>query len=135
MKYWFVRSPFKTRKWEDILMADIFKLYGIRGNAAKKNISEMKKHDVAFWYSSTAGKKVYGIMKVKNNAYPDNTTDSDWLAIDFTPITTFNKPIHLKEIKKNQFLSDSNMVKQSKISVISISKTESDEIIEMAKKK
>jgi len=32
MKYWVVRSPFKTRTWEDTLMAGVFSLYGIRGN-------------------------------------------------------------------------------------------------------
>ena len=43
MKYWFIRSPFKTRKWEDILMSGVFNLYGIRNYSAKNNIAKIKK--------------------------------------------------------------------------------------------
>lgn len=129
MKYWVVRSPFKTRTWEDVLMAGVFNLYGIRGNAAKKSISEMRKGDLAFWYSSAAGKKIFGIMKVKNSAYPDNTADSDWLAIDFVPVTTLKRSIPLEEIKNNQHLSGSSIVKQIRISVTNVLKEEYQEII------
>ena len=38
MKYWFIRSPFRTLRWEDVLMSEVFNLYGIRSNAAKKNV-------------------------------------------------------------------------------------------------
>ncbi|MGD9157995.1 MAG: EVE domain-containing protein [Desulfobacteraceae bacterium] len=129
MKYWFVRSPFKTRTWEDVLMAGVFSLYGIRGNAAKKNISEMKKGDLALWYSSAAGKKIFGIMKVKNTAYPDSTSDSYWLAIDFIPVTTLKRPIPFEEIKNNQHLSGSSIVKQIRISVTNVLKEEYQKII------
>ncbi len=101
MRYWFVPSPLKTRKWNDVLMAGVFKLYSIRSNVAKKNIAKMEKGDLAFWYSSTAGKKIFGIMEVKNSDYLDNTTDSDWLAIDFIPVITLNRAISLETIRKN----------------------------------
>lgn len=131
MKYWFVRSPFKTRKWEDVLMTGVFNLYGIRGNAAKKNISEMQKGDMAFWYSSSAGKKIYGIMKVKNNAISDNTADTDWLAIDFIPKTSLSIPIPIKTISEIELFSDSRILKQKRISVVEISKNEYDAIVKI----
>lgn len=45
-------------------MAGVFHLYGIRGNAARKNISLMEKGEMALWYSSSAGKKVYGTSDI-----------------------------------------------------------------------
>ena len=129
MRYWFVRSPFKTRKWEDVLMADQFKLYGIRNYAAKKNISKMKCGDIALWYSSSAEKKIYGIMKVKNSAYPDNTAEGDWLAIDFIPTTSLHDPISFQQINDNSVLAASSIIKQKRISVVEILKDEYDEII------
>ena len=134
MKYWFVRSPFKTRKWEGILMSGLFNLYGIRSNAAKKNISEMKKGDMALWYSSSAGKKVFGVMKVKSNAFSDNTADKDWLAIDFIPTKTFNNPVSLSSIRENCILADSSIVKQNRITVVEISKDKYEELLKLGEK-
>ena len=115
MRYWFVRSPFKTRKWEDVLMAGIFNFYGIRSNASKKNISKMEKGDLALWYSSSAGKKVYGQMQIKGKAFPDKTTAKDWLAIDFIPESTFKMPVSFENIKESKVLSDSYIINQKRI--------------------
>ncbi len=133
MKYWFVRSPFKTRKWTDVLMAGVFNLYGIRGNAARKNISLMEKGDMALWYSSSDGKKVYGTMKVYSMAYPDKTGDNGWLAIDFLPAKTFGDPVTIKEINETLGNPESKIIKQTRISVIDISKNEYDEIVKIGK--
>ena len=129
MRYWFVRSPYKTRKWEDILMSGIFKLYGIRNYAAKKNISEMRKNDKALWYSSTAGKKIFGTMKVKGIACKDNTTEENWLAIDLIPVTTFEKPISYTELKKDIILMNSNIIRQKRITVVEITNEEYNEVL------
>lgn len=129
MRYWFIRSPYKTRKWEDVLMSGIFKLYGIRNYAAKKNISGMRKDDKVLWYSSTSGKKIFGTMKIKGTAYQDNTTEDNWLAIDLIPVTTFEKPISYTELKKNVILMNSNIINQTRISVVEITNVEYNEVI------
>jgi len=129
MKYWFVRSPYKTRKWEDVLMSGVFKLYGIRNYAAKKNISAMGKNDMALWYSSTAGKKIFGTMKIKETAYQDMTSEGDWLAIDLIPMITFEKPVSYTQLKEYEILINSNIISQNRISVVEITKEEYDEIM------
>jgi len=129
MRCWFVRSPFKTRKWEDVLMSEVFHLYGIRNYAAKKNISQMQNGDMALWYSSSAGKKVYGTMRIKGKAFIDKTSDNNWLAIDFIPKTSFPNPVTLETIKQSQLFLDSNILKQKRISVVEITKNEYKEIL------
>jgi len=131
LRYWFVRSPYKTRKWEDVLLSGIFSLYGIRNHAAKNNINEMKDGDVALWYSSTAGKKVFGTMSVRGTAYPDNTSADNWLAIDFLPIKTFETPVCYTELKGNEIISKSNIIIQKRISVVGITKNEYDEVLKV----
>jgi len=132
MKYWFVRSPFKTRKWEDVLMNGVFHLYGIRNYTAKNNISKMKKGDLALWYSSSAGRKVYGTMSVKDVAFLDKTSDGNWLSIDFIPKSSLTDPIDLEAIKQNENLSNSNILKQKRISVIEITEEEYNKILKTA---
>lgn len=100
MNYWFIRSPYKTRSWDDILLQDSLKLYGIRSYPSRKNISLMKPGDLALWYSSVHKKSIYGILKVISKPYPDPTSSDDWLAIDLKPKETFEKPITITDMKK-----------------------------------
>lgn len=114
-------------------MAGVFKLYGIRNHAAKKNIAQMQESDIALWYSSNMGKSVFGVMKVKGKAYQDTTTKEEWLAIDFVPLKTFRKNITLKDIKEDKLLKASDIIKQKRISVVPIKLEEYKKILKIDK--
>ena len=77
---------------------------------------------------------VYGTIRVKNKAFTDKT-NSDWLAIDFAPETSFHDPVGLKTIKQKMNLSGSNILKQKRISVVEIMEEEYGEILEFSKEK
>ena len=118
MSYWLVKSPFRTRSWQDVLVKGIFKLYGIRNHQSRNNISKMKPGDKALFYHGPSGKQIYGIMQVTKSAYPDSTTsDSRWLAIDFEPIKTFEAPVRLEQIRAIPELADVAFVKQPRVMV------------------
>ena len=68
-------------------------------------------------------------MKIKGTAYQDNTTEDNWLAIDLIPVTTFEKPISYTELKKNVILMNSNIINQTRISVVEITNEENNEVI------
>lgn len=127
-KYWFVRSPYKSRTWQDVLMQDVFKLYGIRSHAAKSNIAQMQKEDKALWYCRSQGKKVFGLMKVSSNPYTDTTSTGAWLAIDFKPVKTFADAVTLVELN-NMFNEMPIFLKQQRIAVTQLTKTEFETII------
>lgn len=109
-------------------MNGVFKLYGIRSPAAKKNIAQMQQGDTAVWYSSSAGRYAFGIMEVKCGPYPDPTSKKGWLSIDFAPIKTFKTKIPYNKFKENDILKQSNIVRQKRISVVAITKEEYEEI-------
>jgi predicted RNA-binding protein with PUA-like domain len=111
MHFWFIRSPFKTRKWEDILVNGVFHLYGIRNAQSLKNIARMQPGEQALWYSSTQGKAIYGILEVKTEPFQNPGTSEEWLAIDFIPKTTFPQHITLQQLKANGF-ENSPIIKQ-----------------------
>ena len=127
-KYWFIRSPYKSRTWQDVLMQDVFKLYGIRSHAAKNNIAQMQKGDKVLWYSSSQGKKVFGIMKVSSKPYTDTTSSNRWLAIDFKPVKTFTNALTLVELN-NMFTEIPIFLKQQRIAVTQLTQTEFETII------
>ena len=130
MNYWLVKSPFRTRSWPDVLVKGSFKLYGIRNHQAKNNISKMQPGDETLFYHGPSGKEIFGIMNVVKPAYPDPTTNSPgWLAIDFEPVKTFETPVLLSQIKALPELHNIGLIKQPRLSVISLSKKEFDAII------
>ena len=132
MNYWLVKSPFKTRNWQDVLMSGVFKLYGIRNHQAKNNISMMQRGDFALFYHSRSGKNVFGTMQVVRPPYQDPTTkDTNWLAIDFKPTKTFENPISLGQIKTEPTLQNIGLIKQPRLSVIRLSKNEFEKIINL----
>src|SRR3990172_2874459 len=133
MNYWLVKSPFRTRSWQDVLVKGVFKLYGIRNHQSRNNVSKMKTNDKAFFYHGPSGKQIYGIMQVNKNAYPDPTTETpDWLAIDFEPVKTFEHPISLNQIRSIPEFTDAGFIKQPRVMVSSLTKQQFFRIAEIA---
>ena len=132
MNYWLIKSPFRTRSWQDVLVKGVFKLYGIRNHQAKNNIAKMKKGDLALYYHSPSSKSIYGVMKVSTSPYKDTTTNSDiWLSIDFEPINTFEQPITLHQIKADGELRNIGLIKQPRVMVSPLTKEEFEDIVEI----
>jgi len=127
MSYWFVKSPFKHHSWEEILLKGKFQLFGIRNFQARNNIIKMEIGEKALFYSSSNGRKIFGIMEVFSKPYSDPSTKSErWFAIDFKPIKTFPKPIVLEKIK--ELFPEHKIITQARVSVVVVSVTEFREI-------
>ena len=95
-------------------------------------ISMMQRGDCALFYHSRSGKNVFGIMQVARLPYQDPTTkDTNWLAIDFKPIKTFENPISLRQIKAVPTLQSIGLVKQPRLSVIRLAKNEFEKIVNL----
>ena len=92
----------------------------------------MQRGDVALFYHSRSGKKVFGIMQVSKPPYQDPTTNNaHWLAIDFKPTKTFETPISLEQIKAEPTLQNIGLIKQPRLSVIRLSKNEFEKIVNL----
>ena len=66
-----------------------------------------------------------GIAKVIRESYPDPTTDDDrWVVVDLKPIKPFKVRVTLDEIKAHKELTEIALIKQSRLSVMPITKKE-----------
>ncbi len=113
-------------------MSNVFNLYGIRSYVAKKNIAQMSKDDMALWYSSSAGRMIYGTMQVKDTCFNDKTSSNNWLAIDLVPVTTFAHSVSYSEFKTDVVLMNSNIINQKRITVIKITSEEYDKVLKLS---
>ena len=81
----------------------------------------MKKGDQCFFYHSNIGKEIVGIVEVIEEAYYDKTDKSGrFVAVTVKFLKKLSKPVTLKEIKNVKKLSHLSLIKQSRLSVMSI---------------
>jgi len=87
------------------------------------------------FYHSNEGKEVVGIAKVAKEAYQDpTTTDPNWLVVDLVPHETLKTPVTLQEIKADASLQNIHLVRQGRLSVISLKREEFDRIVELSER-
>ena len=123
MKYWLMKSE------PDVWSIDQQKKAGLKGATwdgvrnyqAAKNLKNMKKGDLCFFYHSNIGKEIVGIVKVIKEAYLDKTDKSGrFVAVTVKFKEKLPKPVTLEIIKKNKELSHLSLIKQSRLSVMPI---------------
>ena len=94
---------------------------GVRNYQAAKNLKNMKKGDLCFFYHSNIGKEIVGIVEVIKEFYLDKTDKSGrFVAVSVKFRKKLIKPVSLEAIKKNKQLSHLSLIKQSRLSVMSI---------------
>jgi predicted RNA-binding protein with PUA-like domain len=133
MNYWLVKSEPHKYSWEKFNQDGRTFWDGVRNYQARNNLREMKEGDLVLFYHSNEGKEVVGIAKVAKGSYQDpTTTDPNWLVVDLVPVESLKKSVTLEQIKAEPTLKDIHLVRQGRLSVISLKREEFDKILEMA---
>jgi predicted RNA-binding protein with PUA-like domain len=123
MQYWLVKSE------PDVWSIEQQKKAGVKGAAwdgvrnyqAAKNLKNMKKGDLCFFYHSNIGKEIVGIVEVIKEFYIDKTDKSGrFVAVTVQFKKKLTRPITLEAIKNIKELKHLALIKQSRLSVMSI---------------
>ena len=94
---------------------------GVRNYQAAKNLRNMKKGDLCFFYHSNIGKEIVGIVEVIKEAFLDKTDESGrFVAVQVRFRKKLIKAVTLEDIKKNKAFSHLSLIKQSRLSVMTI---------------
>ena len=94
---------------------------GVRNYQAANNLKKMKKGDLCFFYHSNIGKEIVGIVKVTRTAFIDLTDkQKKFVAVQVKFKKMLKKAVSLENIKKNKHLKHLSLIKQSRLSVMSI---------------
>ncbi len=134
IKYWLMKSEPSTWSWEDQVKSKIDMWDGVRNYQARNNLMKMKKKDLCFFYHSVSEKSIVGIVEVVKEHYPDPTDNKHkFVVVDVKAIEKLNKPVTLEAIKDNKKLKNIALIKQSRLSVMPLKKTEWDEIMKISK--
>jgi predicted RNA-binding protein with PUA-like domain len=128
--YWMVKQEPETYSWSDFVGDGQTDWTGVRNYQARNNLREMKTGERVLFYHSGKEKAVVGLAEVIKSAYPDPTADDgQWVAVDLKPIKALKSPVPLAAIRYDDRLSQLPLIRQSQLSVMSLTKDEFDIIV------
>ena len=134
MAYWLLKSEPGTWSWDDQLKkGDEGEGWdGVRNYQASNNMKKMEIGDLAFFYHSVNEKSIVGIVSIIEK-YQDDPTDKTgrFGMVVVKAIKSFTKSVSLSEIKSNEKLQGISLIKQSRLSVMPITKEHWDIILGM----
>ena len=94
---------------------------GVRNYQAANNLKKMKKGDLCFFYHSNIGKEVVGVVEVIKTSFIDLTDKNEkFVAVKVKFKEKLKNTVSLENIKKNKTLRHLSLIKQSRLSVMSI---------------
>ena len=133
IKYWLLKSEPNAWSWENQVKEGASMWDGVRNYQARNNLKKMKKNDLCFFYHSVTERSIVGIVKVVKEYYPDPTDKTNrFVVVDVKATKKLKNPVSLDQIKENNKLKDIALVKQSRLSVMPLKKTEWEIIIKMS---
>jgi predicted RNA-binding protein with PUA-like domain len=132
MNYWLLKSEPDVYSYNDLIKDKKTHWNGVRNYQAANNLKSMSIGDLAFFYHSNIGKEIVGICKIVKTAYPDTSDESGkFVMVDVAPIEILKQPVTLATIKSTKSLVNIALIKQSRLSVMPITKQEWDIIISL----
>jgi predicted RNA-binding protein with PUA-like domain len=130
MNYWLVKSEPHKYAWETFEKDGLTCWDGVRNYQARNSLKAMQPDDLVLYYHSNDGKEIVGIAKVVKEAYQDPTTEeTEWVAVDLSPVQRLAKPVSLQQIKADKRLENIGLLRQMRLSVMSLKREEFDTII------
>ena len=136
MNFWLVKQEPSKYSWNEFIKDKETYWDGVRNYQARNNLQKMKKDDLVLFYHSVVGKEVKGIAKVSKEFYPDPTTeDSRWVVVNLKLKKSMLIPVSLEAIKAHANLDGIPLIKQSRLSVMALTKKEFIIILKMGQTK
>ena len=136
MNYWLVKTEPETFSWDDLVRDKKTVWDGVRNFQARSNLKAMKPGDVVFIYHTGDEKSVIGLAKIVKEAYPDPTaTEGDWSGVDLVPMKPLKKPVALEVIKADNALKEILLIRNSRLSVMSLTEAQFNRILELGETK
>jgi predicted RNA-binding protein with PUA-like domain len=132
MNYWMVKQEPETYSFDDLIADGKTDWTGVRNFQARNNLRAMKTGDKVLFYHSVSEKSVVGIAEVSREEFID-PTDEKWIAVEIKPIEKFSKAVTLDEIKAEKSLENLALIKQSRLSVLPLTREEFEMILRMTK--
>lgn len=92
---------------------------GVRNALALRAIQAMRPGDEVLMYHSQGEAAIVGMARVTSEPRPDPKDSKSWV-VDMAFVRRFAQPVTLREIKESHLFDDSNLVRQGRLSTMSV---------------
>ena len=92
---------------------------GVRNALALRAIKEMRPGDNVLIYHSQGESAIVGLARVTSEPRPDPNDSKSWV-VDIAFVGRFAQPVTLREIKESHLFDDWNLVRQGRLSTMSV---------------
>ena len=136
MKYWLLKTEPEEWSWQQQIKSGNkgAEWNGVRNFQAAKNLREMKIGDKCFFYHTGKSKSIMGIVVITKEAFLDKSDKTrKFVSVIVKALYPLKREVSLKDIKKNKAFRDFSLVKQSRLSVMSVSLKHWKKICKMGK--
>jgi predicted RNA-binding protein with PUA-like domain len=132
MQYWLIKSEPDAYAWADLVRDRKTAWTGVRNYQARIHLNAMRPGDRVLFYESVTTKAVVGVAEVTKPAFPDTTADEPgWVAVEVKAVAALSKPVTLAQIKSEPALADIALLRQSRLSVMSLKAEEYARIVKL----
>ena len=122
MRYWLLKSEPDSFSWARQVEHGTEPWTGVRSHQAKRNLQAMALGDRGFFYHSSTGREIVGVVEVARIAYPDPTDASDaWVSVDMRAYGAFERPVSLAALKSDPAFAGMELLRLSRLSVVPVS--------------
>ena len=132
MNYWMVKQEPEKYSFNDLLKDGVTVWDGVRNYQARNNLQAMRVGDQVLFYHSVSEKAVVGLAQISRESFTD-PTDEKWIAVEIVLVEKFAKAVTLDEIKAAKNLENIALIKQSRLSVMPLTKSEFETILHIAR--
>jgi predicted RNA-binding protein with PUA-like domain len=136
MAYWLFKEEPDHYSLEDLFRDKRAVWAGVENNLALKHLRSVQKGDRVLYYHTGKEKAVVGVMEILKGPYPDPGRDDDrFVVVDVKPVSRFDRPVSLAEIKANSKFADFALVRISRLSVMPVTDAQWAEIERLSKER
>ena len=123
MQLWLIKTEPEEWSWQQQIKSSNkgIEWNGVRNFQAAKNLRNMKKRDLCFFYHTGKAKSIVGVATVIKEAFLDKSDKTKkFVSIVVKAFYPLKREVSLHEIKKNKDFKDFSLVKQSRLSVMKV---------------
>ena len=123
MQYWLIKTEPEEWSWQQQVKSGNkgIEWDEVRNFQAAKNLRNMKKRDLCFFYHTGKVKSIVGVVTVIKEAFLDSTDQTKkFVAVKVRALYPLKREVGLQEIKKDKDFRDFSLVRQSRLSVMKV---------------
>jgi predicted RNA-binding protein with PUA-like domain len=134
--YWLFKEDPESYSFDRLVEEKKTAWIGVHNPLALKNLRQVKKGDLIFFYQTGDEKRIVGIMKASSNAYSSDKfqplESSKEVSVDVVPVQRVKNPVSLSTIKSDPRFKDFLLVKFSRLSVMAVSEKQWEWILKLS---